>query len=460
MQVNPKDRILKIGLIALLAGILLTPSAYSVLTSSITVPSSGYIMTGNEIVAQSGSVTDIQAAVDVVAMAGGGTVHIPAGNFTFNLFASANPRDGGGQLTGVKVPGGVNVIGAGNNQTILYTPTNCWRSGGNAVYGDRLFYLDGSNGRPIRISGIVFQGSVNYSSTLITTYGSNPDSADGGAIIGIYEYGVTDFRIDHCTFLDFSNAAVAFNSKFATPREGNCGLIDHCIIDNPYKNIYWNITGYYPLWGYGFIVNGAGWNDGIWRDKSEIFGKYGPEIVYIEDNSFARCRHDIAAAGQGSDAYYVARYNNFTDNVREHYCSFIDAHPGARGFEAYNNNFINVPLDYRSLGSSWGSINNRASTPYSGSGLFYNNRIEKCSVGVLFTSISTDKEKVDGWWVWGNTLVNTNTLVSIGSSNYPIRENIEYFLRSPNQDQDGFTYTPYQYPFPLTVSGMLNPVSS
>ncbi|MGD6808987.1 MAG: hypothetical protein ACQCN3_04740 [Candidatus Bathyarchaeia archaeon] len=448
-------RFVKIGLIALIVCILTSSFAYSSLMHSVTIPTNGTVeVTGT--MALSGSVLDIQAAIDEVAASGGGTVIIPAGNFSFNLF------DGyfdGSRWIGITVPGGVNLVGAGDNQTILYCNTSCWRSGGEAQYCDTLVKMVGSNNRPIRLSGILFQGSVNYSSTLISTYGSEPASNDGGGLVGVWEFGVTNFRIDHCTFLDFSSKAIYATSKQVlsyAPREGNCGIIDHCVIDNPYKDIYWNITGYYPLWAYGIVVEGSGWVDHRWRSLDELFGQYGPDIVYIEDSSFQRCRHCIAASGQGSDAYYVVRYCTFKDNVREYYASFIDLHPGARGFEAYNNVFIDVACDYRSTTSDyWGKFMNRATTCDSGSGLFYDNVIYNCASGVNLRTVQALNEtwRVNGWWIWNNVYNVEGKIVSVstGDSPFDITEEAEYFLHSPS-DELGFVYTPYAYPHPLTLS--------
>ena len=50
-------------------------------------------------------------------------------------------------------------------------------------------------------------------------------------------------------------------------------------------------------------------------------------------------------------------------------------------------------------------------------------------------------------WIWGNTFENVATPFHNADGYYV--ENVNYFLRAPNQAQDGFTYTPYIYPHPL-----------
>ncbi len=405
------------------------------------------------------SIATINAANDACNANGGGSIILPAGNFTLNLLEEGSWD--GIRYTGVVIDGGVNVFGAGDNQTILYTPINAWRSGGNtatysqATYADRQFYLDGANGKSIRISGILFQGSVNFSSTMISYWGDNVNSYDGGLLLGIIEHGVTDYRIDHCTFLDHSNAAIYVETKMVTPStvlSGNDGVIDHCIFDKPYKQIYWNETGYYPVWGYGVLVNAEGWLNHGWRTYDQLFGQYGPEMPIIETCSFQRCRHCISATGQGSDAYYVARYNNFTDNVRCYYNSFIDVHPGARGFEAYNNIFIDVTSDYRSISEAyWGAYMNRATTSDSGSGLFFNNTLYYCTEGVNLRDVSETNEtwRVNGWWIWDNTVHDVTTPLKIVNGTtepYTIVENDEYFLSAPTSEQLGFDYHALVYP--------------
>jgi len=438
---------------ALLLGILITSVAYSLTGSPARIENYGSI-SYSEVIAPSGSAHDVQATVDAVAAIGGGTVRIPAGNFTFNINASHLGIDN--QPKGVNIPGGVNVIGAGNNQTILYCPITGWDSGVNNPYAWTFFCLDGSNGKPIRISGIYFQGSINY-----TVDAGNTVAGENANLAAIGESGVTNFRIDHCTFIDFNNVAIATGNVYTyySNPNGNCGVIDHCIFDNPYKDVYWNYTGFYPIWGYGIITGGSGWLTGAWRPYTELFGKYEHDIIFIEDSSFARCRHAIAGSGQGSEGFAVIRHCNFTDNINEYMCSFVDVHPGGRGYEVYNNTLIDVPCDYRSSATTTG-YHNRGVYPGGGSGLIYNNTIVNCNLGIGLNNqgVGTDETwKINGYWIWGNTFTNVATNFSApGNDPWPIRENIEYFLRAPSQAQDGFTYTPIAYPFPFSQYGISN----
>ncbi len=435
----------KAAIVLILVGILATSYAFSALSRSVIIVTNG-IISGSEITAQSGSPADIQTAVNAVAAAGGGKVHIPAGNFTFNILQDG--FNGLGCKTGVQVPGGVNVIGAGNNQTILYVPINAWDSANHGTYVKTvMFTLNGANNRPIRISGIYFQGSVNYS--------GGPTTDTYAQLSGILSVGVKDFRIDHCKFVDFTDYAIMATNNWVNNPNGNCGVIDHCSIDNPYKNIYLQLTGGQPLWAYGIIVAGTGWPT-FNTDYTQFFGQYHHDIVYIEDCDFARCRHMIAGGSQ-SNAFYVLRYSTMTDMILAGYGSYQDVHGGGEGAECYGNTIINTRVDSRSENppeSDFGKYAGIGFYSRGGFALYYNNTIRNFEIGsgiTLANDQSNSNYRTRNVWIWNNTYVNVATQLNTMPNSFPIRENIEYFLRAPSQTQDGFTYTPYPYPHPLTI---------
>src|SRR3990172_7467113 len=153
-----------------------------------------------------------------------------------------------------------------------------------------MFAISGQNGKPSRISGIEFRGLVT----------SSNDNVEG---VGIVVWGAVDFRIDNNKFIDFPNIAISVGSA-----NGARGVIDHNIIDNPYKDVYGG------NWGYGIVVSSTNYWD--WdSDITHFLGKYetAPSnfpVVYIEDNTFSRTRHAIASNQRG---WYVVRYNTFTE---------------------------------------------------------------------------------------------------------------------------------------------------
>ena len=418
-------------LLLLLLGLISFSSAIALLSNTVLIKSQGTIST-TQITAKSGSAEDIQAAVNAVAAAGGGTVYIPAGNFTFNINFSRTIFNG---YEGVVIPGGVNVIGAGNNQTILFCPLSGWRYSDSTRQS--LFLLDGSNGKPIRISGIVFQGSVN------TTYGADDDRV----LKGIFACGVKDCRIDHCVFIDFVSAGIMVTNNYV--HKWNRGVIDHCIFDNPYKDTFYALTGNRAYWAYGVIVSG----DYIWREDFESYylGKYNNDTWFIEDCSFRRCRHGVAMATDG--AWAVIRYCNFTEMILSYYGSYIDAHGGARGYEVYNNTIVNCPTDGRSISDPqyWGKYMGVGINPRGGAGVIFNNTLINFGTSAAII-LSNDQNnatyRLNGFWIWNNIFINVTTQLSTSPGSFTIDENDEYFLYpKPN-------YTPYPYPHPLTLQEM------
>lgn len=377
--------------LVMLAGIFSLSPAISSLMKGVVIRSTGEISTAY-VTARSGSPEDIQAAVDAVAAEGGGVAYVPAGNFTFNVTGSS----------GVDVPGGVNVIGAGKDITILTQPQD-------PPQRSTMFYVHGENGKRVRISGITFDGYVSSED-----YGTS----------GILLETVKDFRIDHCSFEDFTSRAVGAGNGF---KGINRGVIDHCDFDNPYKDI---IGG---AWGYGIIV----WGDGeTWEpDINNLLGHYDDvnNVVYIEDCNFSRCRYGVAGNGLG---FYVVRYSTVTECRPTHWAGFdVHAAPGGRGIEAYNNTIIGP--EYVGGGYAAQGFKIRG-----GGGVIYNNTITNCSRGIWLIKEGEDEQKwVHDLWIWSNTK-NMGTMV-VNDGGYV--ENQDYFLTQKSE------YTPYPYPHPLAL---------
>lgn len=388
-------------------GIISLNIALPQLADNVIISSTGNILT-QQIVAKSGSPQDIQAAVNAIAAIGGGTVHVPEGEWEFNP-----PQQQWG--CAVNVPGGVNIIGAGIGRTVLKQTIT---TPGLTTY---FFCIDGSNGKDVRISGFTLK--------VTSLPASDPESAQ---TVGITIDNTKDFRIDNISFYNFTNMAiyVGYYSR---------GVIDHCIFDNPYKDMYNGM-----MWGYGVVVSGDynSWDN----DITKYLGKYETAppyatVAYIEDCSFSRCRHMVAST---QSAWYVIRYCIIDNNRPENYGS-IDVHgasssttPGGRGLEAYNN-VITGTSGYSVAQAFW---------IRGGSGVIFNNTLQNILYGVgLYRDSEISTYQVQRLYIWGNTMVG-GTLIN----NYAgYTENSNYFLRAPSQQQDGFTYTPYPYPHPLTL---------
>jgi hypothetical protein len=397
----------------IIVGFFTSSAAFSSFMGNAVISNTGKISLF-EITAKSGSPVDIQAAVNSMQAAGGGIVHVPAGTYNWNNET-------------VHIPGGVNIIGAGAGcsghpdftesiaETILRNSQ--WST---------MFVVDGSNGKTTRISGIRFEfaESVNASSE---------------AGVAIWLDGCMDYRVDHCTIINAGQIAIFADDT----HYGKCrGVIDHCVVDNPYKD---TIGG---IWAYGFYVRGL--TQYYWDDATKFFGKYetvptGFCVMYIEDCHLSRCRHSFDAIQGG---WYVARYN-LIDNPRPTNYGMINIHgtsgwTSGRGFEAYNNTIV---------GAS-GHYGNSAIWQRGGCSIVFNNTFTNDfnSQYNIFIALSNDdtanqlpNTHVNNTYIWNNQIAGGTLFENTGG----YVENVNYFLRAPSLTQDGFTYTPYVYPHPL-----------
>jgi hypothetical protein len=408
--------------LVIIAGIFSLSPAISSLMNDVVIRSTGKIST-TEVTARSGSPEDIQAALNAVVAAGGGTVYVPEGDWVFNP-----PKVMWG--CGVEIIGGVNVIGAGIGKTILRTTVDLT---GVTTY---MFGIDGTNGKPSRISGISFIGKVPGEET--------GDEIDN---VGITIDNAKDFRVDHCSFTDYSGMAIFVGNSQ--------GIIDHCSFDNPYKDSWQphnQSAPYWSVWGYGIVIVG---DYGTWDPLPSYLGQYRTLTVYIENCNFSRCRHAISS---NSNAFYVSRYNYFERSAAY---GQNDVHGnagngmGGRGLEAYGNVY-NLTDESYSLGQD------SAILLRGGGGVAWNNTvILNLSYGTPTVQFSNDGEvypyDVRQLFIWSNTAMWTNgTLIDFNSritvvEAVNVTENVNYFLRAPSQTLDGFAYTPYPYPHPLTI---------
>lgn len=449
---------------AMIVGILALYPAFSSLMNAVVITNTAEISL-SVITAKSGSPSDIQAAINAVVSAGGGTVYVPAGTFTFNP-----PMNG----TGVTIPFTtvpINIIGAGIGQTILQETTFSQFS--------TMFVRSGSQGytgAAVRISGISFVGLVL--TTNLHTGITDDWNTQGN--VGISIECTQDFRIDHCSFQNFCSAAITTDDNTGgTSKLVDRGVIDHCSFDNPYRDACQphNATGlYYAVGGYGVIVIGdyESWDTNIAdylgnyyqtattnssNCPTGIYGEVVPQPIYIENCNFSRCRHAISANGGG---FYVARYDYFQQALYPQ----CDMHGnagngfGTRADEVYSCIF-NLTDESYSDGQD-GAGNDRG-----GGGVFWNNTvILNPSYNTATFELQNDGESypydVEQYYLWNNTAMWTNgTLVSFNSkitNSGGYVQNVNYFLFAPNgTNANGLTgpssYTPYTYPLPLTLTG-------
>ena len=419
-------------LIIVMLGIFSLSQAISSLMNSVVISSTGQI-SPTKVTARSGSPADIQAAVNTVYAAGGGTVYVPAGTWTFN----PSPD-------GVICYPGVSIIGAVENQTILKETVES--NNAMIVVGSASLPTP-SPSKPSRISNLWFQGCVLYHSE----GDSNPES------MALQIVRIADFRVDHCNFDNFTNFAIMTDdSSSGTGQYISRGVIDHCTFDNPYKTLVYNDT-FSTLWGYGIIVAGPSFSsvDNTTWGGTNAYGNYGGHencidysgpynygggVTIIEDCHFKRCRHAIAG-GMTSGGYYVARYNYFE---QDEWYGYIDLHGGCFGFEAYNNTIVGG-LDPDGLPN----VQAEAFELRGGSALIYNNTVINCPTIVTLTNEAAPL--ICDTWIWSNTLINYATLIRNNDPTNCI-QNVTYFLYGPKPG-----YTPYPYPFPFVDGGQLQP---
>lgn len=344
-----------------------------------------------EVTAASCSVADIQAAVDQVK-AEGGTVRIPAGE------AEA--------VGAVSLPGGVSLLGAGPEQTKLFRGP-----GSDMMKGGTILSVDGSNGKPVRISGLNLVGFLDPTS----------NGWDNGLSLG----NVTDFRVDHCRFQRFGASGIGVSGL-------SRGVVDHCLFVDNFKPPINNV-------GYGVVVMGTG----QWR-ADLVPGS--ADSVFVEDCEFTGCRHAIAS---NAGARYVFRHNWVHGNV---VAQAVDCHGPGYG-SAHGTQWIEV---YENLieKPAGGYI---AMYLRGGGGVVFRNKILNYFGGIGLTLDADPKqdwtrpypipEQIGNMWVWDNLLGDKLVLPFIPP-------------RSANHiqlDRDYFTkplpgYEPYQYPHPLTLT--------
>jgi len=202
-----------------------------------------------------------------------------------------------------------------------------------------------------------------------------------------------DFRIDAITIENGGGTAIGISRS-------SSAVIDHCTV---------KVNGSY----YGVTVTGSydEFEEAWEPDVENLLGQ--SSAIFIEDSYFEGSEYYHAVVGHGA-AHYVFRYNTVL-GAKAHE---IDTHGpgygppcGTRLVEAYNNTFQNLGFGHKDrCPCDWENGNDHC-----------------CEV-----------------FVW-----DIGSHPGMESKEY-IREDEHYFLRAPSQELDGFVYTPYTYPHPLT----------
>jgi len=402
------------------------------------------------IYASSGYADDVQEAVDMAIV--GDYVVLPEGIWVWN-----------GEL--VTIPdGGVNLIGASlagcmghEDGWAHYTPTTILRNNVQAqmINCGRETHGNGQL-NPVRISGIQLEGFPP----------ANVAEEQSG-VNALYLRQIPNFRIDYCTFVNWGSAPVHItcNDGVYGANVSSYGVIDHNVITNPYKLTPPPDGNWY--WGYGIGMSGtARLSDpdimDEWDEQAQNwFGYYGFKkggiVVYIEDNHINLPRHHISSL---DFAFYTARYNLLDEPACGYQAAAIDVHgpayPSGRGCVAYNNKIVGAVNNQKPWGGTYYSA---AVGLRGGSSLIYNNEFI-CNLYNQYNYFlllskgdyveGLEYQQIDQTYVWNNSYTGCTHITKPPE----IIQDVHYFLRAPNQAQDGFTYTPYPYPHPLTVEGI------
>jgi hypothetical protein len=358
---------------------------------------------------------EIQSAINEAATDEIGTVYLPAGNYLFD------PTENGT----IHIPTGINLIGAGKDQTFLRNETP-------VPYADwawgNFMNLDGINGLRSILKGFSIIGFREL-------YPDHDSRTKGIQITNAKDYLIQDVRIKD-TGGGFS--VIDWLSPQTLPTQGvisKCELINTSGLPCGPGGIAYGPN----VVGYGIQVDGTSYAENWIDDITQILGNYdyGAPVTFIEDSYFTRWRHCVAS-NQG--AHYVFRHN-----IIENSFGFgdLDCHGGGygnrgvgtRAAEIYNN-IIRYPI-YKYL---WNTSN--VGVMYflrGGGGVMFNNTITDYSYILQVAQEGEDPFYYPrDWWMWNNVLNNSGAINPDGIENYHAEA-----LQG---------YSPYTYPHPLATS--------
>lgn len=366
------------------------------------------------VTANSCSASDIQNALESVISAGGGTVKIPA--------CQADNTWKNGDRISVKTDIEFRLLGAGKDKTVIG-------------------YQDGASPS----TGMFFEGSGLVELSDFTFRGS--DTAKIAMGIKIYSMNTEDLRIHHMRIQKFSNTALYVCQNPNSPM-----VIDHN-----------EISDQYGVGMYGVRIHGTNLQSDFVIPAA--FGINNPTALFIEDNTFDDCYHSISAFATSN----VVFRNNIVTNPT----SFIDGHGPCfdvgcfRGADQNSGTYIYEIYDNTiDCGTyPWG-VNIRG-----GTGIVTDNTLINCNIGVRLemetcsegsncsvaqgcpqSNTDTDAcyQAPNQWWIWENDNQGSGSSFAYNDKGSGcIRENNEYYLRSPQINDSVKSYTKYTYPHPL-----------
>jgi hypothetical protein len=397
---------------------------------------------GKDFYAVSGHRLDIQAAVNEadswLASNPGETTNVRIPEGTWN-FVNINETWSG---QGVLIPAGINVFGApterdANGQviewkTVLVMP---WAWYGSGVRTWFRILGNGDSNKPSRFSDIKLVGYRSINPSYNGCANKPPDSKLDD---GIHIFQIINFRVDHCCFESMTDKAVLIHNGDSPGGTANCGVVDHCFIDNPYA-----YTGTQPddsNVDYGIYV-ARSYNLNPWDSIEDVLGKYLDYTTVIEDCVFTKWRSEVACSLGG---HLVVRHCIFENGLAR---GPIDIHPtyeathdSGRAMECYDNIFRNPATHegWNGVCELWG-----------GQGVVFNNTVDSNWGHFMWIfdnggpSGAPNPKYTPHYYIWNNTL---EPGVNFKYGDATALEGVNYFLYKPDW------YTPYPYPHPLTLT--------
>jgi hypothetical protein len=408
----------------------LVVTVFSQLQISVQFPTQGTVSSTYEVWAASGAVADIQSAVNNVRTHGGGTVRVPAGNWLFDATPSSY----------VSSIGGVNIVGAGMFLTNLTLRADATYS------GTTMFNIDGANQRPIRISGITFIGRLGAAASQTGDTAINLDVCK-------------DFRVDNCSFHNLGSNGLLVHSFSNDDRSQwllSQGVIDHC--------------RFYDIYKAGAVSSGNGYGYGVdvekctnrlkcpWPSNPNSLMGNATDTVFIENCYFTGCRHSVMT--------WLGGRTVFRFNTVEKPCLsvdggqwMIDTHPPRNydGVDYYAGRWVEVYNN--SLTANRPGGNEYGIDICGGSAFITNNTIGGANIYYAYGfDLTTGNGVSQGvlnltkpWYVyiWNNAETYQQRVYNPDTS--LVVQEVNYHFHSPATD--GYSYTPYAYPHPLTLTG-------